>query len=424
MSMQAVQDAASGKTSGQGLVALVPRINIQAFCETQQTADAIRRAAEDRRMAQAHCQVQMGGIAAAARLYEMQSSPNLLLVEAAGEQSALMPSLAALANVCQPETKVIVIGQFNDVLLYRELIRQGVSEYLVTPVNQLQLIEIISGLYQSTQAAPVGRVVAFMGARGGTGSSSIAHNSAWEVSRSADLETVIVDLDLAYGTAGLNFNIDTGNGLLEAIDQPSRIDAVLMDRLLVKLGGKLSLLSGPGGIERDIDIDPAAVEAVFVNLRSSIPFIVADLPMLWSRWVKFTLMHADQVIITAEPDLASLRNAKYIVDMLKLARPNDAPPVLLLNRVGVPKRPEILAADFKKALGVDVAAIVPNDPQSFGAALNNGKMLLDIASKTKAAEAVRGFARTLAGAGIAKAAPKPESPLSSLVGLIPALRKK
>ncbi|WP_395685491.1 CpaE family protein [Aestuariivirga sp.] len=419
--MEVQRDATVSADSGSGLVALVPRINIQAFCENSQTAEAMRRAGEDRRMAQAHCQVQMGGIPAAIRLFEMQSSPNLLIVEAAADQGTLLTNLNALASVCQAETKVVVIGQFNDVLLYRELIRQGVSEYLVAPVSQIQLIETISSLYQNTRAAPVGRVVAFMAARGGTGSSTIAHNCAWEASRSADLETVIVDLDLAYGTAGLNFNLDTSLGLLEAIDQPSRIDSVLMDRLLVKIGGKLNLLSGPGGIERDIDIDPEAIEAVFVSLRASFPFIVADLPMLWSRWVKFTLIHADQVIITAEPDLASLRNAKYIIDMLKLARPNDAAPTLLLNRVGVSKRPEISATDFKKALGVDVVATIPNDPQNFGEALNNGKMLLELAPKAKAAEAIRGFARGLVG--VTKIA-KPESPLSSLVGMIPALRKK
>ncbi len=419
--MQAAQDPILNRGSGQGLVAMVPRINIQAFCETAQTAEAMRAAAQDRRMAQAHCQVQMGGIPAAVRLYEMQSTPNLLIVESTVDQGTLLGNLAALANVCQPDTKVVVVGQTNDVLLYRELIRQGVSEYLVAPVNQLQLIETISSLYRSSKAVPVGRVLAFMAARGGTGSSTIAHNCAWEIARTANLETVIVDLDLAYGTAGLNFNLDTSNGLLEALDQPSRIDPVLIDRLLAKVDGKLSLLSGPGGIERDINITSDAVEAVLLALRASIPMIIVDLPMLWAPWVRFALNHADQVIITAEPELASLRNAKYISDALKLARPNDAPPMLLLNRVGVPRRPEITAQDFRKAIGLDVAAVIPSDPQSFGTALNGGKMLLDVAAKSKAAEALRRFARGFAGS---EKVVKSGSAFDTIFDLIPALRKK
>jgi pilus assembly protein CpaE len=122
-----------------------------------------------------------------------------------------------------------------------------------------------------------------------------------------------------------------------------------------------------------------------------------DIPNVWAPWVKFTLLHADQIIVTAEPELASLRNAKALVDMLKAARPNDPPPGIVLNKAGVPKRPEISAADFSKAAGIDVVATIPFDPQNFGASLNNGRMLLDMAPRSKAADAVRKLARTLTG---------------------------
>lgn len=381
----------------QGLVALVPRINIHAFCDNQQTAEMMQSVAADRRMARAHTTIQLGGIMAAVEVYQGQATPNVLLVESHGSRDVILSELAALAEVCQPDTKVIVIGHLNDVLLYRELIRQGVSEYLVAPLHQLQVIETISGLYQDPKASPLGRVIAFVGAKGGVGSSTIAHNVAWLMSRQHATETVITDLDLAFGTAGLNFNQDVAGGIIDALGQPERLDATLIERMLTKLGDKLSLLSGPGGVDRDINVEAHAVETILGTMRASVPCIIVDVPNMWAPWIKYTLMHADQVVITATPDLASLRNTKNLVDLLKQARPNDLPPKLVLNQVGIPKRPEIPAAEFGKAVGVDVNCLIPYDAQTFGTAQSNGQMVLEVAAKGKSSEALTALAQSLAG---------------------------
>ena len=152
--------------------------------------------------------------------------------------------------------------------------------------------------------------------------------------------------------SSLNFNQDISNGILDALGQPDRIDATLLERLLTKLGDKLSLLSGPGGVDRDFNVEAHAIETILGAMRGNVPCIVVDVPNMWAPWIKYTLIHADQVIITATPELASLRNAKNLIDLLKQARPNDAAPKLILNQVGVPKRPEIPAAEFAKAIGV------------------------------------------------------------------------
>lgn len=402
---------------GSGPVALVPRVNIQAFCESPETAESIQVAFADRRMARAHGTVVTGGIPAAVRLYQTQSTPNLLLVESDAPRDVLLADLASLADVCQPDTKVVVIGRLNDVILYRDLIRRGVSEYIVAPVTPLHLIEIISSLYRSEKAVPIGRVIAFVGAKGGVGSSTIAHNCAWQIARSVDVETTIIDLDLAYGTAALDFNLDASGGIIEAIAEPERVDALLLDRLLVRLGAKLSLLGGSGGVDKDFIIEAHAVEIILTALRATVPIIVVDVPNVWAPWVKFTLLHADQVVLTAEPELASLRNTRALADMLKAARPNDPPPTLVLNQVGVPKRPEIAGADFRKAVGVDVAAVIPFEPQNFGAALNNGKMLLDMVPRSKAVEVLRRLADDLSGEKPAKSATAGSSLIKKLLVL-------
>ena len=411
-----VQAGHNGSTSrGSGPVALVPRINIQAFCVRHDTVESIKTAFADRRMARAHGTVVDGGIPAAVRLYQTQSTPNLLIVESDGPRDSLLAGLASLAEVCQPDTKVMVIGQTNDILLYRELIRQGVSEYIVAPVSPLPLIESISALYRSEKALPIGRVIAFMGVKGGVGSSAICHSCAWELARKVDVETTIIDLDLAYGTGALHFNLDAPGGIMEALAQPDRVDPLLLDRLLVRLGDKLSLLGGPGGVEKDVVIEAHAVESILTAMRASIPLVVVDVPTVWAPWVRYTLLHADQVVLTAEPDLASLRNARSLVDTLKAARPNDPPPMVVLNQMGTPKRPEISAADFKKAIGVDLAAVIPFDPQSFGSALNSGKILLEAAPPSKVAELVRRLAGDLAGEGNVKPPAAPASLLKKLL---------
>jgi pilus assembly protein CpaE len=403
-------------------VAQVPRVNIHTFCDNQQTAETLQSAAMDRRMARAHVTIQLGGILAAVQVYQTQPTPNVLVVESHSSREGILLELGQLAQVCQPTTKVIVIGHLNDVILYRELIRQGVSEYLVAPIGQMQLIETIASLFQDPKAKPLGRIIAFVGAKGGVGSSTIAHHIAWAMSNNFGLETVITDLDLAFGTAGLNFNQDASGGMLDALGQPDRIDATLLDRMLTKLGDKLSLLNGPGGVDRDVSIDASAIETILSVIRNSVPSVIVDVPNMWAPWIKHTLLNADEVVITSTPELASLRNTKNIVDLLKVSRTNDEAPRLILNQVGMPKRPEIPAAEFAKAVGIAPSLVIPHDPQSFGAAQSNGQMLFEVAPKSKSAELLAAFTQVLLGTD--KGGKVAKSGLSSLFQKIPTLRKK
>jgi pilus assembly protein CpaE len=395
MMNQAVQYAQPSEGYDHLVVASVPRVNIHAFCDNQQTVQAMQAAAADRRMSRAHVTIQLGGILAAVQVFQGQPTPNVLIVESSSQRDMMLAELAQLSQVCSPDTKVIVVGHLNDVILYRELIRQGVSEYMVAPLNQLQVIEAVAAIYRDPKAKPLGRIFAFVGAKGGVGSSTLAHNFAWYLSRNFSTDTVITDLDLAFGTAGLNFNQEASQGILDALGQPDRVDQTLIDRLLTKCGDKLSLLASPGTIDRDIHIESHAVETILDVVRHSVPFVVVDVPNMWAPWIKYTLVQADDVILTATPELASLRNAKNLIDLLKGARPNDKPPRLILNQVGVQKRPEIPVAEFAKAIGVEPALVISYDAQTFGTAASNGQMLSEVAPKSKAAEAIANLVQLL-----------------------------
>ena len=168
----------------------------------------IEKAAQDRRLAKAHVTVQMGGAQAAVAFYKNASTPNLIIIESLLDRSDMLGELDRLAEVCDPGTKVIAIGHVNDVLLYRELLRRGVSEYVVAPVKVMQIIESISAIYTDPETGPVGQVIAFVGAKGGSGSSTVCHNTAFAMASALKSDVVIADFDLPFGTAGLDFNQD------------------------------------------------------------------------------------------------------------------------------------------------------------------------------------------------------------------------
>jgi pilus assembly protein CpaE len=396
----------------------VPRISIEAFCEFEDTTTALQSAAADRRLSKANLGIHSGGIQEAVSFFGKSQSANLLIVETRGQGNAVLLELEQLANVCDESTKVVVIGRVNDVQLYRELVRRGVSEYLVGPLSPLQIIETISSLYVNPSAPPIGRVVVFAGARGGAGASTIAHNVAWHVAEGLKINTAIIDLDLPFGTAGLNFNEDPGQGVADALVAPERLDDVLLDRLLIKCGEHLSLFAAPALLDRDYEVDNAAYESVIDQVRGSVPCVVVDMPHAWTPWSRQTLCAADEIVIVATPDLASLRNTKNMLDAIKARRVNDSPPKLVLNQMAVAKRPEIPVKEFSAAVGQEPMLVLPFDPQLFGTAANNGQMLAEVQPNSRAAEGMRLLAEMVTGRSVMQPAKK------SALSFLPFLNRK
>jgi len=369
-------------------VRAIPRISIHAFCETAHTSNLLEQAALDRRLGKAHLTMHMGGVAKAVDHFQTASTPNLIVVETVEAGLGLFNQLGELAQVCDPSTKVIIIGRINDIALYRELIRQGVSEYLVRPRSPLQIIKAIATLYVDPSAPPIGRTVAFVGARGGVGSSTIAHNVAWCAAEEHKSDTVILDLDLPFGTASLDFEQDPTSGLIEALSSPERLDDVLLDRLLQKHTDRLSLFTAPNLLDRDYDLDDQAFETVVDVVRATAPTIVIDVPHVWTSWSKRLLQTADEIVITAAPDLASFRNTKNLVDIISSARPNDAAPTLVLNQFDA-KVSSVQAEQYVEHVGIKPALVIGWEPQLFHTAATNAAPIFTVGAKTRTAQGLR-----------------------------------
>ena len=385
-------------------IAPAPRVSVQAFCETVETASAVQAASEDRRLVKAHVKIQMGGATAAVEAYRNSPTPNVIILESESRADDILGGLDRLAEVCDAGTRVVVIGRVNDVTLYRELTRRGVSDYLIAPVGTVDVVRSICGLFSAPDAKPVGRVIAVVGAKGGVGASTIAHNIGFAIARDLALDSVIADLDLAFGTAGLDYNQDPPQGIADAVFSPDRVDTAFVDRLLSKCTDHLSLLAAPATLDRVYDFGADAFDAILDALRGSIPCVVLDVPHQWTSWTNRLLLSADDILVVAGPDLANLRNAKNLVDLLRASRPNDHRPYYCLNQVGVPKRPEITPADFAKALEDTALAVIPFEPQLFGTAANNGQMIAEVSASHKTAEMFLQMAQVLTGRAEAKRA--------------------
>jgi pilus assembly protein CpaE len=277
------------------------------------------------------------------------------------------------------------------------MLRRGISDYLVAPIGAIDIVRSICGLFSAPDAKPVGRIIAVTGAKGGVGASTIAHNVAWAIARDLALDAVVTDLDLAFGTAGLDYNQDPPQGVADAVFSPDRVDTAFVERLLAKCTDHLSLLAAPAMLDRVYDFGAEAFDSIFDALRATMPCIVLDVPHQWTGWTRRALVGADDILVVAAPELASLRNTKNLVDVLRAARPNDHRPYYCLNQVGVPKRPEIKPADFAAALEDEPVATIPFEPQLFGTAANNGQMIAEVSSGHRLVETFRHLAQVLTG---------------------------
>lgn len=375
----------------------VPRVAIQAFCESESVFAVIESAARDRRMSKAHVKAQMGGIPAAIDFYQTATTPNLVIVETKEHGAELMSALGGLAEVCDETTNVVVIGQRNDVQLYRSLISQGVAEYLVAPISMLEIMEIVGTLFTNPEADPLGTSMAFIGAKGGVGSSTIAHNVSWAIAKNFSSDVVLADLDLPFGTANIDFDQDPAQGVAEAVFSSDRIDDTFLDRLLARCSDHLSLLAAPSTLDREYDFHTDDFTQLLEVAQRGTPNVIIDMPHQWTGWTKKVLADADKIVITATPDLASLRNTKNLIDTLATVRPNDDPPMLVLNQCNVPKRPEISVEDFTSPLELEPLAVIPFEPALFGLAANNGQMIAETDPKHEVAASIDLIAQMLTG---------------------------
>lgn len=382
------------------------RFSIEAFPLTKETEAAFEGLTAQREFARSKVTVHFGGLARAVKHYVDNPSPQVIIVEEAGGPEDIQKGLEALAEVVEPGRKVIVVGGINDVQAYRRLISQGVSEYLVAPVSSEDVAAAIIACVKDPGSVARGRVVSFIGARGGVGSSTLAVNMAWTLAELTQEAVIAIDLDLNFGTMGLSLNLDPKQSVADALTDSDRIDSVLVERTMMEHGPNLSVLSTAGSLKELVPPSAEAVERLIDICRTMAPFVVVDLPRRWNAWVTGTLLQSDEVVIVASPDLANLRDARQLVEWQKSRRSNAATK-LVISKSDAAKRNQLSTKDFQDTLGIAPSLSIGFDATLFAQLMNNGQMIGEGAKAHKMNEQLRQFARQLgARRGIAKESAK------------------
>ena len=373
---------------------MILRINIGAFVLSPELGSLVESLKGDRLFLRSTIAVHEGGAKGAVEHLGANPTPELLIVETTAKDDSLFEELGALADVCAPGTRVILVGAENDINLFKTLIDQGISQYFVGIPDEEDLKAAVMAAFADKHQSEKSRVVAVAGIRGGVGSSVVAHNVAVELANISKDDVIIIDLDIHYGTAALNFNIQPQNTIVDALAQSGSIDEVLLTRFLEKCTENVSVLSSPGSLGTGMEISMSNLEPVLGLVKQMASYVVIDLPHVWNNWVQDVLVDADEAILVGTPDLYNLRDGKNIVEFLSPHRGADAPINLVLNRTGQIKKGEIKNKEFRDVLAITPCASIPYDPDTFSTAMNNGEPL---ASRSKAASVISDIAKLVSG---------------------------
>ncbi len=331
--------------------------------------------------------VNKGGLRNAVQSLSITASPNILFVDMS-ESGDPLNDINGLAEVCEPGTVVIAAGQVNDVRLYRDLVASGIQDYLLKPLNPDSLREAIAGA-QAVFSAP--RIdtsterphitIAVIGTRGGSGCSMAATSLSWLLSAKASRLTALLDLDVHFGTGALAMDLEPGRGLTDAIENPSRIDGLFIERAMVKASDKLALLSAEAPISQPMMTDGGAFYQLQEEFRSAFECTVIDLPRNMLIQHPHLLNDVNATVIVTEFTLAAARDTIRLLSYLKTNAPQSQI-LVLANRVH-PTIQEISRKDFEQSIERKVDFVVPFEPKLAAQAAKLGKTFAETAKGSK-----------------------------------------
>jgi len=337
--------------------------------------------------------------AALRRISEGQS-PRVLVIDLS-ESPAPISELSAARAVGGPDLKVLALGTVNDVGLYRDMVAAGATDYLVKPPGREQLTAIFEKHGSGGGTGGLGQVIAFLSSRGGVGATTAAVSCAWIFAEDRKERCALVDLDLHFGTVALKLDSDPGNGLCEALEQPSRIDSLFIERAMIKVGENLRILAAEAAIAEPQVIDTGAIDVLLYELRRKFAWVVIDLPRVVTPIHRVVLSTASRAILLCERSLAGLRDTIRLQSLLREQAPQTR--LLLVESGAHGDRATVGKGEFEKAVGKSFDATLPYDPKAAGAAANAGQPVPLAAPRSLYAKEINQLVLNFAGAPAAEA---------------------
>jgi pilus assembly protein CpaE len=333
--------------------------------------------------------------------------PKLLVVDLSGRDDPLAEA-AALKDAAGDGSRLIALGQANDVTLYRGLLRLGFVDYLVKPVSADMLKAAIAAAGDGASRASAGpaateggRIALVVGARGGVGASTVATNAAWIMAEELDRRSALLDLDLQFGTSSLALNLAPSRGLAEALLNPDRIDQLFVASAMMQEGRNLSILSAEEALDRAADWNPAAVDALVKELRRSYEWIWIDLPRNLAPSHAQLLSQSSYILLVTELSLPAMRDTLRLLTFFRDTAPSSKV-LLVANRASGKSPSGVTRQEFEKALDTRIDVMLPDEPQLMAKAATIGRPLPEVAKKSRLVEQLRAIDRTVIGAPTAK----------------------
>jgi pilus assembly protein CpaE len=337
---------------------------------------------------------------AALRRIREGAAPRVLIVDLS-ESAAPIAVLSAARAVGGGELKILALGTVNDVGLYRDLIAAGASDYLVKPVSREALasgVEPYEGGATGSPGAGLGQVIAFIGSRGGVGTTTTAVACAWLLADRYKAATVLLDLDLSFGSVALTLDVEPGSGLCEALEQPTRIDALFVERAAVKITENLRVLAAEAPVGEPPRIDAGAIDVLLYELRRKFAWVLIDLPRSVTPVQRVVLGAANRLVLICERSLNGLRDTIRLQALMREQAPQCR--VLLIDSGASADRAAVAKAEFERASGASFDAALSHDAKSAAAATNAGQPLPLVSARTPL---VRDIERLVASLGAAEA---------------------
>lgn len=348
--------------------------------------------------------INKGGLRNAVQTLSVSASPSILFVDMSDSTDALR-DINALAEVCEPGTIVISGGQVNDVRLYRDLLASGIQDYLLKPFSPDQMRDVLAHA-QALLAAPKlddgpqrpHVQITVVGARGGCGASSVATALAWSIAEQEGRSAALLDLDVHFGTTSLSLDLEPGHGLKDAVENPSRIDGLFLERAMVKVTEKLSILSAESSINEPVIPDGSAFRLLQDEVKMTFEFTVTDTPRDLLVYHP-SLLHGTQVLlIVADQSLACARDVYRMLGWVKAVAPSTQV-LVVLNKVPSGANGEISRKDFETSIECKVDFSLPEDVKTASHSAKLGKALTDAGKGSRLADALHSLASQVIAQG-------------------------
>ena len=335
--------------------------------------------------------------------------PRVLLLDLA-DAAAPIAEVSSARSVGGADLKLVALGNANDVSLFRDLLAAGCNDYLVKPATRESLAAALDkkSAAAATGDGGLGQVIVFVGSRGGVGATTTAVSCAWVLAEERGERVALVDLDLHFGTIALKLDTDPGGGLCEALEQPSRIDSLFIERAMVKVSDNLRVLAAEASATQHLIVDAGAVDTLLYELRRKFARIIVDLPRGATPVQRAVLAAASHVVVLCERSLAGLRDTIRLQTMMREQAPQVR--LWLVEAGAAGGRALIGKSEFQKGIAKTLDASISYDPKAAGAAVNSGQPLPLAVPRAPVVREFRRLAELLAG-------PAPANPKRRLLAL-------